>query len=49
MINSIITLKHGEKGRVVGTFNDDEYILQSGEGGKITFFKIEDVASIDIQ
>lgn len=44
-INEIIKLKDGRKGRVVGQLQSGEYILSSGKGGQIVYFKEEDVSN----
>lgn len=41
--NSIVTLNDGRKGKVVGQLENGEYILANGKGGKITYFKKEDI------
>lgn len=41
-INSIVKLKDGRKGKVVGQLENGEYLLASGKGGQITYFEEED-------
>ena len=46
-INSVVTLTDGRKGKVIARINDEEYILKSGKGGTITYFKKNDVESVE--
>lgn len=41
--NSIVNLKDGRKGKVIGQLEKGEYILVSGKGGQVTYFKEVDV------
>lgn len=42
-INNVVELKDGRKGRVVGQLQNGEYLLASGKGGKITYFRDEEL------
>jgi hypothetical protein len=42
-IDSIVLLKNGLKGKVIGQMENGEYLLASGKGGQISYFKEEDV------
>ena len=42
-INSVVKLKNGKTGKVVGKLENGEYMLASGKGGAISYFKKEDV------
>ena len=44
-LNSIVKLKDGKKGKVIGQLANGEYLLASGKGGQITYFKAEDIIS----
>ena len=44
-LNSIVRLKDGRKGKVIGQLANGEYLLASGKGGQITYFKAEDILS----
>lgn len=37
--NSIVTLNDGRKGKVIGQLENGKYILASGQGGQVTYFK----------
>ncbi|WP_279146394.1 MULTISPECIES: hypothetical protein [Clostridium] len=41
--NPIVVLKDGRKGKVIGTLQNGEYMLESGNGGQITFFIKDDI------
>lgn len=43
IINQIVSIKDGRKGKCIGQLINGEYILVSGKGGQITFFKEEDI------
>ena len=42
-LNSIVTLKDGRKGKVIGQLKNGEYILVSGKGGQISYFDETDM------
>ena len=42
-IDSIVTLKDGRKGKVIGSLTNGEYILISGKGGQATYFTEEEI------
>lgn len=43
-INSIVTLKDGRKGKIIGQLQNGEYILAKGKGGQISYFTENDIA-----
>jgi hypothetical protein len=43
IINTIVELKDGRKGKVIGQLESGEYILASGKGGQITYFTENDM------
>ena len=43
MIDDVVTLHSGEKGKVVGQLSTGDYVLEYGKGGKITTFGVEDI------
>lgn len=45
--NSIVTLNDGRKGKVIGQLENGEYILASGQGGQVTYFKENDVMDLN--
>jgi len=46
MINKIAELKDGRIGKVVGELESGDFMLASGKGGQITFFKETDVMKV---
>lgn len=42
-LNYVVTLKDGRKGKVIGQLKNGEYILVSGKGGQITYFRETDM------
>ena len=48
-LNSIVRLKDGRKGKVIGQLANGEYLLASGKGGQITYFKAEDITEYIIE
>ena len=42
-IGSIVTLKDGLRGKVIGQMVSGEYLLEYGKGGRIIYFIKEDV------
>ena len=46
-INSIVILKNGLKGKVIGQMVNGEYLLASGKGGQISYFKEGDVLEVE--
>lgn len=47
MINKIVKLKDGRKGKVVGQLENGEFILASGKGGQITYFIKNNIACVE--
>lgn len=47
MVGKIVTLINGKKGLVVGQIETGEYMLASGYGGQITYFKYEEILEWD--
>jgi hypothetical protein len=49
MINngSVITLKDGRKGKIIGNLESGEYMLISGKGGQVSYFTEDLVIEID--
>jgi hypothetical protein len=43
MINMLVKLLDGRKGKVIGQLENGEYMLASGKGGQITYFTPEDI------
>lgn len=43
MIGTIVKLNDGRKGKVVGQLLNGEFLLASGKGGQITYFKRQDL------
>lgn len=43
IIGKVVKLKDGRKGKVVGELENGEYMLASGNGGAITYFKEDDI------
>lgn len=41
--NKTVILKDGRKGKVIGQLANGEYMLASGKGGQITYFKEYDI------
>ena len=46
-LDSIVTLKDGRKGKVVGCLESGEYILISGKGGQVTYFTKDEISKTD--
>lgn len=45
MINKIVELQDGRKGKVIGQLKNGEFMLESGKGEQISFFKQTDVTN----
>lgn len=43
--NKVVTLKSGERGRILGKSETGEYLLKYGKGGKIVYFKEGDIVN----
>jgi len=41
----VVTLKDGRKGKVIGQLVNGEYLLASGKGGAVSYFKKNDIIS----
>lgn len=48
-IGKMVNLNDGRKGKVIGRLASGEYILTSGKGGQISYFKADAVAKEDKQ
>lgn len=46
-IGKMVNLNDGRKGKVIGRLASGEYILTSGKGGQISYFKADAVAKED--
>lgn len=47
MINKIVELQDGRKGKVIGQLKNREFMLESGKGGQISFFKQTDITNVN--
>lgn len=43
LINKVVELNDGRKGKCIGQMENGEYILQSNKGGWVSYFKEEDI------
>lgn len=45
-IGNVVILEDGRIGKIYGEMESGELILESGRGGQISYFKVEDVKEI---
>jgi hypothetical protein len=46
-VGKVVKLKDGRKGKVRGQLLSGEYLLASGKGGQISYFKADDVMEVE--